>query len=256
MSSGPDTPPLQFDTVVPSLPVESAAEATGVRCVTCQQLLVDEYFDVNGQAVCATCKETVSEQAQTPAGAGPLLRAAGLGIVAAILGAVVYYGVIALTDLEIGIVAIAIGFMVGYGIRLGTKGRGGRRFQVLAVVLTYWAVGLAYTPLVFEAATSAEQQQTQDGAQAAESTASATPDAGDATANDAGGGVSFGYALLVLFGLTFALPVLTVVSSMPGGLLSAAIIAFGMQQAWKMTGAPQLAISGPYRVGGVPAATS
>jgi hypothetical protein len=39
-----------------------------------------------------------------------------------------------------------------------------------------------------------------------------------------------------------------VIGSLPGGLLSAAIIAFGMLQAWRMTGAPQLVVTGPYRI--------
>ena len=68
-------------------------------------------------------------------------------LVAAIPGAILYYAVIAITNFEIGIVAIAIGYMVGWAVRKGAGGRGGRRFQVLALVLTYWAVGLAYTPL-------------------------------------------------------------------------------------------------------------
>ena len=38
----------------------------------------------------------------------------------------------------------------GLRVRKGAGGRGGRRFQILAVVLTYWAVGLAYTPLAFK----------------------------------------------------------------------------------------------------------
>jgi hypothetical protein len=48
------------------------------------------------------------------------------------------------------------------------------------------------------------------------------------------------------------LPVLAVVSSLPGGLISAAIIAFGMQQAWRMTGVAALQISGPYRIAATP----
>jgi ABC-type uncharacterized transport system permease subunit len=42
--------------------------------------------------------------------------------------------------------------------------------------------------------------------------------------------------------------VLVVFGSLPGGLISGAIIAFGMQQAWRMTGVPTLTISGPYRI--------
>jgi hypothetical protein len=256
MNPGPETPPpLQFDTVVPTRPADAAAPPAGVRCVACQQLVADEYFDINGHPVCAGCRDAASHQVQTPTGAGVLMRAAGLGIVAAILGAIVYYGVMALTNFEIGIVAIAIGYMVGYGIRLGTGGRGGRRFQVLAVVLTYWAVGLAYTPFVFSEAGNEQPAQVGDGvlqvgrgAGAGASTAPATPVAAD----DAAEGTGLGYALVVILGLTFALPVLSVVSSLPGGLISAAIIAFGMHQAWKMTSAPHLAISGPYRVGDAP----
>ncbi|MEZ5288398.1 MAG: hypothetical protein R2712_27050 [Vicinamibacterales bacterium] len=48
--------------------------------------------------------------------------------------------------------------------------------------------------------------------------------------------------------LTFTLPVLLIVNTLPGGLLSAAIIGFGLLQAWKMTGVAALQISGPYRV--------
>ena len=54
--------------------------------------------------------------------------------------------------------------------------------------------------------------------------------------------------------LSFALPVMMVLGSLPGGLISAAIIAFGMQQAWRMTGSPQIQISGPYTIGAAPAA--
>jgi hypothetical protein len=40
-----------------------------------------------------------------------------------------------------------------------------------------------------------------------------------------------------------------IAGSMPGGVLSAAIIGFGMLQAWKMTAAPAVVVSGPYRIG-------
>ena len=63
-----------------------------------------------------------------------------------------------------------------------------------------------------------------------------------------GDGSHDGLRLVVLqsFGFSLALPVLSVVSSLPGGLISAAIIAFGMHQAWQMTGIPALEIPGPF----------
>jgi hypothetical protein len=57
--------------------------------------------------------------------------------------------------------------------------------------------------------------------------------------------VAIAYAIV----FSFALPVLVVFNSLPGGLLSAAIIGFGMHQAWRMTAAPHLTITGPFRVG-------
>ena len=55
--------------------------------------------------------------------------------------------------------------------------------------------------------------------------------------------------LALIFGFFLALPVIVVFSSLPGGLISAAIIVFGMLQAWRMTMAPVLNVTGPYRVG-------
>jgi len=239
--------PLQFETATPG------QDATrGVTCTACQRSIADEYYDVNGQSVCASCRGMVEEQMHTPRGAGVLIRAFLFALVAAILGAVLYYAVIAITNFEIGIVAIAIGYMVGYAIRMATKGRGGRRFQVLAVVLTYWAVGLAYTPLVFRDMDTQNQQASQTSPPA---TPPAPADSQAAPAEESAQQLSITFALLFLIAFSFALPVLSVVSSMPGGLISAAIIAFGMHQAWRMTGIPHLEITGPYRIAAPVAST-
>ena len=53
----------------------------------------------------------------------------------------------------------------------------------------------------------------------------------------------------MVFAFAFALPVIAVVGSLPSGLLSGAIIFFGLRQAWHMTGAPHVVVTGPYRVG-------
>ena len=62
----------------------------------------------------------------------------------------------------------------------------------------------------------------------------------------AGLAIAFGAVFLFIF----ALPVIVVLGSMPGGIISALIIGFGMQQAWRMTAAVPFEITGPYRVGG------
>ncbi|HEU4586048.1 MAG TPA: hypothetical protein VFR95_09875, partial [Gemmatimonadaceae bacterium] len=158
--------------------------------------------------------------------------------------------------------------------------------QVLAAVLTYWAVGLAYTPLVFKGASEGDAEKSaavaSDSASDSASTAaidsllapttattvaeapaaaserdaagdSAAASAASAGAKTAGGG-SLLLALGALFFMVFALPVMIVAGSLPSGLISAFIIFIGIHQAWRMTGAPALKVSGPYRVGAQPSA--
>jgi hypothetical protein len=185
----------------------------------------------------------------------PLLIAAGFGVGAGIVGAAIYYAVIAIAHLDIGIVAILIGYMVGYSVRRGAQGRGGRRFQVLAAVLTYCSVALAYAPLAIRQA-MAEKPAAQTAATAsAAGTDAVTPDAARPAQPRPSRGRSF-LKLVVFSGLIAALPVLVVIGSFPSGLISAFIIFIGMRQAWKMTSAPVVKTHGPYRVGVPQAAAS
>lgn len=245
MDFGPDATPLQFDTARAAAPT-SLADATQVTCSVCHRALSESYFDVNGQAACESCCRQLEQHAETPRQWGTFARAALLGFIGAVIGALLYYAVIAITDFEIGIVAIAIGYMVGYAIRLATAGRGGRRFQVLAVVLTYWAVGLAYVPFVFQGSSGQDPTTAQTEPNSPAQEVAAPP------AENAPPSLTLALTLLAAFSL--ALPVISIVGTLPSGLISAAIIAFGMQQAWRMTGAPQLQITGPYRIGPAPTA--
>jgi len=260
---------LQFDRVETTHASGDLAASPSVTCVVCHRSVGGSYYTANGKPICASCRDVVTSAAATPRSAGPILRAALFGLGAAVAGAAIYYAVIAIANLEIGIVAILIGYMVGWAVRKGAGGSGGRRFQILAVALTYWAVGLAYAPLAFKQMVGGPNKisasvlatdstagptigerlgdSTQAVANAAESTgktASADTEASRSHALKAIGAL----ALLV-----FALPVLSVFGSLPFGLISALIIFIGMRQAWQMTAAPRLAISGPYRVGTGPA---
>jgi hypothetical protein len=256
MSANPADGELQFDTVTPP-PLPGAAEAAapaGVSCTLCKTGIPDEYFDVNGQPVCRVCRVRVLNEIETPVGWGAVLRALACGLVAAIAGAILYYAVIAITDFEIGIVAIAIGYMVGYGVRFGARGRGGRRFQVMAVVLTYVAVCIAYFALAVGAAAqqpaleanAAGSAQSQGSAPAAPASPS-QPAANQAAESPEAAEEESGLA--AVFAFVLILPIMVIFGSLPGGLISGAIIVFGMLQAWKMTMAPVLNVSGPYRVG-------
>jgi hypothetical protein len=252
-----DTPtggePLQFDRAVMNSGSDVPPSPV-VVCAGCKLRIQTQYYDVNGASLCGTCRAAATAAAETPTGIAPLLKSAAFGAGAGVVGAAIYYAVIAIAHLEIGIVAILIGYMVGYSVRKGADGRGGRRFQVLAAVLTYLAVALAYAPLAIQQAMEEKPAQTAATAGATGSDAAAQ----DATPPDrprpSRGRSALG--LVVLAGLMVALPVLVVIGSLPSGLISAFIIFIGMRQAWKMTAASVMKVLGPYRVGVQQAAAS
>lgn len=275
---------LQFDRVDLGEASPRASAAT-MACASCTDPISDQYFDVDGRSVCATCKERAVRENEPARGAGTFFKALFRGGIAALIGAAIYYGVIAITNLEIGLVALVIGVMVGGAVRSGTGGKGGRKFQVMAVALTYFAVGLAYTPIfIIEAVKASKSNSTAiadsltrrdddsvargadsvpapvirapTGPPVIQERSSAVALAGvpdrlpsDSTTIDARTAfLGLGIAVVGAILMAFVLPILTVLSTLPSGLISAFIIGFGMMQAWKMTAAAVHTVSGPYRV--------
>jgi len=239
---------LQFDRVETTDPSGDPAALPTVTCAVCGRSVGASYYTANDKPICASCRDAVTSAAATPRSAGPLLLAGLFGLGAAVAGAAIYYAVIAIANLEIGIVAILIGYMVGWAVRKGAGGRGGRRFQILAVALTYWAVGLAYAPLAFKGVAGDRRGSAETVL--GDSLVQTGPVGGNVSGADAARMV--GPLLL----LVFALPVVAIFRSLPFGLISALIIFIGMRQAWQLTAAPGLAISGPYNVGTGPASAS
>lgn len=231
--------PLQFDRVVPDSLSTVLHDRVAATCVACGTAIETEYYQINGHVACATCRSGAEASAETPRGIRPLATAGIFGLGAGIVGAVIYFAILALLDLEIGLVAILIGYMVGYAIRKGARGRGGRRFQILAVALTYGSIAMAYTSIAIKGAIEDKSAPT---------TTSATASAGEtAPEADTHPNAIVGLAGGLLF--MAAMPVLVVFGSLPGSLISGLIIAIGLRQAWRMTATPQLEILGPYRLG-------
>jgi hypothetical protein len=266
---------LQFDRVAPSVP--------SVTCAKCSRTITTYYYTVDDASYCSTCKRTIdAEWANRKTG---LWRAAGYGFGAALAGAAIYYGVIAITNLEIGIVALLIGYMVGHAVRSGA-GRGGRRFQVLAAALVYLSVGMAYSPLALKpilngkAASSllmkaqGVSKAPRKAPQPAPVAVTSTDQKADSTGSSASAPVSptvvkrpatsarrrITTRLVVVASLSLAmfvavLPIVAIIGSLPAGLISALIIGIGMRRAWRMTadtgdaGPGVMVIAGPFRVG-------
>lgn len=272
-SSNPKAEPLQFDRAVQGAAPAARLSGPTIACSRCKTQIRSYYYHVDGKSFCAKCKQEAERASGASKSTSAFVRAIALGIVAAVVGAGIYYGVIALLNLEIGIVAILIGFMVGFAVRMGARGGGGRRYQILAAALTYWSVGLAYAPVAYKGFIQARteriatlndsittRQPPADSVEAAAGDATAADSAaGEESApappvSSSGGATQPGTRVTLLaLGATmlliFALPVMVVMGSLPSGLISALIIGFGILQAWRMTDGTTVAITGPYRVG-------
>jgi hypothetical protein len=250
-AANPGNDELQFDRVVTGPTASPAPNRIAVVCAACHASIATEYYTVNGITLCGRCRHAIESAAETPQGLTPFLVAGVFGLGAGIAGAVIYYAVIAIAHIEVGIVAILIGYMVGYAVRKGARGRGGLRLQVLAVALTYASVALAYTPLAIRGASESNRRAQKAAVSTSERPATVAPGSSRAATTTASG-----RRLLLRPGLVVvlfaALPLMVVAGSFPSGLISAVIIFLGMRQAWRMTGAPRLEVFGPYRVGAVP----
>ena len=103
---------LQFD----------RAESTGsarpdTACTRCHAALDQSYYEANGKPFCATCRDAIEADLARPSGSFPIAIALGIG--GALVGALLYFAVAAITGYEVGLIAIACGWLVGRGIQKG-----------------------------------------------------------------------------------------------------------------------------------------
>ncbi len=223
-------------------------------CSACRSQ-ISTYFEVSGVAVCESCKD-LALAAHQASHVPTLLRGAALGTLAAAVGGGIYYAIAKATGYEFGLMSIILGLMVGFAVRLGSRGRGGWRYQALAVFLCYASICSTYVPRLL----SALQEEKQAQAAVSSSTAVANPAAADKTdpvkmatpapvaspepqAPPTLGG--FLKALAMFCALTLALPFLAGAQN----LMGIVIIGIGLYEAWKVNHGIRFSMSGPFLVG-------
>jgi len=233
---------LQFDHA------ERDGAVSGASCAACGQPIATSYYEVNGSVTCQRCRNQIMAAWNRGSSGGRFARALGLGFGAAVLGAGIYFGIAALTGYEFGLVAIVVGVLVGGAVRKGSNGRGGWRYQLLAMFLTYTAVVVTDSSLI------ARELKNEWRAQAA---SSAAAPAGVNASTDAALGtsprpgplmVAFGLALIIA--LAYAAPIMIGITS-PLHLL---IAGFALYEAWKLNRGVALQVAGPYPAAASPAA--
>jgi hypothetical protein len=118
----------------------------GDHCQFCHQPIAGNYYRANGAMSCAACAEKMRGEMAKDTHAA-FVRALVFGIGAAILGMILYATFVILTGIAIGYASLAVGWMVGTAMIKASNGAAGRRYQVVAVLLTYLAVALARVPI-------------------------------------------------------------------------------------------------------------
>jgi len=206
-------------------------------CIVCKQPIAGDYYQANGNTLCPQCAQRIHSGQQSPASSS-LLRAALYGAAAALAGSIIY-ATVAAFGVQIGIVAILIGYMVGKAVRYASSGQGGRAQQILAVVLTYFAITSSFIEVSIYNA-----WQVKRTARAAQT--SQTPDPPRVTTSPR---IPAARTILIILAIAAAAPFFELFegSNVVSSLISLFIIFIGLRQAWVLTARRGIVIAGPYR---------
>lgn len=253
--------PLTFDNSVSVAPASQT-------CARCGKALVGSYHMMNAEMICGGCRAHVQRLMNDGSGFGRVGRAFVFGLGAAIVGGGIWYAIQESTGWQVGIIAVLVGWMIGKAVNRGSNGKGGWKYQAMAIVLTYFAVAATYVPTAIEelrkgaetALTEASEQVpavhaegTASIADAPDTEAEAAPDGAIAVAtttdrsDDAApsaaavGAVTF----VAIIAFVAALPVLVAF----GSPISALILGFGLFEAWKQNRRANVELSGPFSLG-------
>jgi hypothetical protein len=231
--SGLGQPTPQFGTA------EYVGKPGGDHCQFCHQPIAATYYRANGAMTCPQCAEKMrGESAKDTHGA--FVRAILFGIGAAILGMILYATFAIVTGIVIGYASLAVGWIVGKAMIKGSNGVGGRRYQIVAVLLTYAAVSTAAIPIWIHY--SAEQKQAQQHAAPSQTNSELDQKEAEPQARP-----SFVAAIGTLLLLGLASPIIEVFEGNPlSGMIGLVILFVGMRFAWRFTAGKPMEIFGPF----------
>ena len=233
---------------VPQFGIAEYPSASGTDiCKSCNQPAVGHYYRVNGALACERCKEQL--EAQLPKDShGAFVRGLVFGAGGAILGLILYSAFGIITGLEIGYISLAVGYIVGKAMRMGSRGIGGRRYQVVAVILTYAAVSMSAIPIGISQSAKEKNppRETQAPKPPSADQESANPGlTPNPAAPPAKPEMSLGAALAGLAVLGLASPFLELQDPFHG-IIGLVILLIGIRIAWQLTASPKIEILGPF----------
>ena len=249
-----------------------------MSCSECRAPMREKYFSLNERPLCAKCCPRYARRIKRTDGAGAIWRVGLQGAIVALVGVVALVVVITLFPPARIFLLIPIGYYIGKRMMSSLDGYSTRRYQYLAVTLTYLCFLIGFTiPAVREqrdaATRNAVNRVKMQGTMATQTDAireelaalnasrgeSAAPlsDEGSPSEEAApaqtkapeapiGPGPGLGLVLL-LFSPFFAMMQFGMMASAMGVMA----LVYAMYQAWKQTDGQgmTLDLSGPFRVG-------
>ena len=134
-------------------PDDTGGPVRAMWCSDCKAPLRTQYYAMNTRPVCPKCKAGYEAQIDRGTGSAAFVRTVVYGGAAALGSAAILAGIL-LTIGAVGriLLAIGMGWAVGTAISKANGGYPGRHYQILAALLTYFAIGLgSIAPVVREA---------------------------------------------------------------------------------------------------------
>jgi len=226
-------------------------------CKSCGTTLTSRYYRVNGALACENCAERLKQQVPKDTHQA-FVRGIVFGLGGAFLGLILYAAFGILTGLVIGYVSLAVGYLVGKAIKMGSRGMGGRRYQITAALLTYSAVSIAAIPIyvaqMVKAKKAEKQLQVQHTLpqpsataqqQAPAADSSAIPQKPQTPAEPKNPSIGLGAVLGLAVVVGLASPFLELQDPFHG-IIGLIILFVGIRIAWRLTAGVQLDVLGPF----------
>src|SRR5947209_8840054 len=136
--------------------------------------------------------------------------------------------------------SIGVGWLVGTAMMKGSNGVGGRRYQIMAALLTYAAVSMAAIPIwIHFAPQHAQQQSTQQQKRMHEQQPEARQTAPQRR-------MTLGIWLYRLTLLGLASPFVQLSGNPFWGTMGILILFFGIRSAWRLTQGREIGVFGPF----------
>lgn len=185
------------------------------------------------------------------------------GLGGALLGLILYAAIGILLGAVVGYISFGVGYLVAKSIMMGSRGVGGKRYQIAAVVLTYAAVSLAAIPIGYvlywkehnaELRSQALRQKQQSSSQTGEQPSAGGQEQSAAKEQETSSGaiqpagapkLGLGTILGRLAVLGLASPFFELENGL-SGVIGIVILLVGIQIAWRMTRGKHVTIYGPF----------